>query len=201
MTSNTRIRRLLTFLLVFSLIAAACGGGDDDDSSAGGGDSSSDSGDSGDSGDDGGVVDDSGATGADESADGSAQVTEEGVEAQFGGTLRIGLEAEPSSLNPTNTGLAVTGVMMGQAIFDTLTVWGQDDQWANNLSESWTPSDDFLSWDMKLRDGITFSDGGVMDADAVLKTLNAQLADPLVGLVFKPTFDPNSPFEKVDDLT
>ncbi len=202
---TSKLTRLIAALLALALVAAACGGGDSDDASTGGGDSSSqdsevESGDD-DSGGDGDLGGDVSEAGADETATGEDQVTEEGVVAQSGGTLRIGMEAEPDSLNPNNTPLAVTGVMMTQAIFDTLTAWDENGEWTNNMSESWTPNEDGSSWEMKLRPGITFTDGLPLDADAVIKNLNAKLADPILGVFFGPTFDLDNTVEKIDDLT
>ncbi len=203
MNVDGRLGRFLAVLFAFALVASACGGGDDDESDSGS--ASAPATDDGGSSDDAGSDDDGGATdageGADEAADGSDLVTEDPTAAQSGGVLRVGVEGEPDSLNPTNTAFAPGAILMGTAIFDTLTAWSDDDLWVNNLSESWTPNDDFSSWDMKLRDGIMFSDGSPMNADAVLRSLQAQVGDPLIGLVFLPVFDPDLPFEKVDDLT
>jgi len=90
---------------------------------------------------------------------------------------------------------------MATAVFDTLVTIDTDGQWRNNLTESWTPNDDFSSWDVTMRDGIVFSDGEVMDAAAVVKTVEAFLADPLTSLVFKPAFSPENSVELIDDMT
>ena len=189
---NLRTIRLLAVLVSFVLIASACGGGSDDATTSG-----TDSPTTTAAG--GGAEDTDG--GADDSADGSELVTDEDTVAQSGGVLRVGVEGEPTSLNPSNSAFAPGAVIMGQAIFDTLTVWDTDRRWANNMTESWTPNDDFSVWEMKLRPGITFTDGVPFNADAVVRSLQAQVDDPLVGLVFKPVFDGDVPFEKVDDLT
>lgn len=188
-----RPSRLIAVLFALALFATACGGGSTDAEAApeddGGGDTASDSGDDQD-------------RGVDESADGSDVVAADDLEEiETGGTLRIGLQTEADALNPTNTPLNRAPTLIATAIFDTLVVIDADGQWQNNLSESWTPSDDFTSWEMTLRDGIMFSDGEVLNADAVIRTAEAFFADPLTSLVFKPAFDVDTPFEKVDDLT
>jgi peptide/nickel transport system substrate-binding protein len=198
---SVRPRQLLAVLFAFALIASACGGGSDDPVEDAGGSDAADADDTTTDSDGGATDTDTSGGGADESADGSDLVTEDPLAAQSGGTLRVGIEGEPDSLNPTSTAFAPGAILMGTAIFDTLTAWSDDDLWVNNLTESWTPNDDFTSWDMKLRPGITFSDGEPLNADAVLRSVEAQVNDPLIGLIFIPVFDPETPFEKVDDLT
>lgn len=193
---NTQ-RRWLAILMAIAIIATACGGGSADEG-AGASDSgdavADDDDDSGDSGES--------ETNVDDSADGSDAVTADDVEEiAAGGELRIGLQTEADSLNPTNTPLNRAPILIATAVFDTLVVIDTEGQWQNNLSESWTPSDDLSSWEMTLREGILFSDGETLNADAVIRTADAFFSDPLTSLVFRPAFDPATPFEKVDDLT
>ena len=196
-------------LLSLALFATACGGGASDD---GGGSDETGAADTADESAEGdGAADESDvgaddAGGADETADGSDVVTAEddtsGV--QEGGTLRIALQTEAGSLNPTNDAFNAGPALLGLAIFDTLTVVDDDNNWHNNLSESWTPNEDFSSWEVTLRDDIVFSDGIQMNADAVIAGLTASLQDPLVGLVFRPAFGTRpvaEVLERVDDLT
>lgn len=183
--------RLVAVLLALALIAAACGGGStDNDASTGDDDAAETESESGD------VV------GVDESADGSDVASANDLEEiETGGTLRIGLQTEADTLNPTSTPLNRAPTLIATAVFDTIVVVDGDGQWQNNLSESWTPSEDFTSWEMTLRDGILFSDGEVLNADAVIRTAEEFFANPLLSLVFKPAFSTEVPFEKVDDLT
>lgn len=180
-----------------ALFATACGGGSTD-------------GDSGglaaeqDAAAEGGAADSAADanTGADESADGSDVASADEVdEVQQGGTIRMALQTEAGSLNPTNTPFNRAPILLGTAIFDTLVVVDADGQWHNNLTESWTPSDDFSSWDVTLREGILFSDGTPLNADAVIRNLEAFLGDPLVSLVFRPAFDADMPIERIDELS
>lgn len=195
MIDTTLFRRLLAVLFSAALVVSACGGGGDDGTTVDGADdteaAATDDGDS------------EPTVGADESADGSDAVTaeDETVEVVEGGTLRIGLQNEAGSLNPTNTGLNRGPIIMATAIFDTLVVVDTEGQWHNNLTESWIPNDDFSQWDVTMREGIVFSDGEVMDAAAVVKTIEAFLADPLTSLVFKPAFASENAVELVDDMT
>ena len=198
MVENRKSKRsaLIAMLLAMAMIAVACGGGSTaDDGASGSDDGGSEEGSEAEEPADDGV-------GVDETADGSDAVAAEDVEEiTEGGTLRIGLQTEADSLNPTNTPLNRAPTLIATAVFDTIVVIDEDGQWQNNLSESWTPSEDFSSWEMTLRDGILFSDGESLNADAVIRTAEAFFGDPLTSLVFKPAFDTDVPFEKVDDLT
>lgn len=118
-----------------------------------------------------------------------------------GGTLRYGLAAETDGINPAASSFAVDGVMLGTAVFDNLTVTTPDLGWAPYLAESFTPSDDFTQWTMKLREGITFHDGTPLNAEAIQVNFEAQRAHPLVGLAVKPFFPETDALTIVDDLT
>ena len=122
-------------------------------------------------------------------------------EPQSGGTLRVGLEAESDGLNPAANNFAVSAYIMTYPIFDPLTYFDKQGNWVPVLAESWTKIDDGTNWHMKLREGIRFHDGTELDADDVIATFEAQLADPVISLAFKPGFDPDEPFRKIDDYT
>ncbi|MFK8023039.1 MAG: ABC transporter substrate-binding protein [Ilumatobacter sp.] len=200
----------------FSLIAAACGGNDDgttssdDDTEAEA--PSGDDADGGDDADDGGDADD----GADdqgeaeeEVADVDAGVQEEVVEADEeeagptqGGTLRYGLEADVDGINPASSSLSAPGLTMANAVFDTLTAATTDGEFVPYLAESVEPVDDtFATWQVTLREGITFHDGTPLNAEAVQINFETQRADPLVGLAVAPFFPAEGASEIIDDLT
>ncbi|MFT7474021.1 MAG: peptide/nickel transport system substrate-binding protein [Verrucomicrobiales bacterium] len=206
-----RLCRLFAVLLALALVASACGGGGDnsESESASSSDGSSDSSSESDDGPDEVEADggpdevDADDTGADKAADGAELQTEDDAATGpvAGGTLRYGFESDPSTLNPTSAPFASGADLIGVAIFDTIVVWDEDENWVNNLSESFTPNDDFTSWDMKLHEGILFHDDSPLNADAVIRNLQGQQASPLLGLFYGPLFDPDNPYEKVDDLT
>jgi peptide/nickel transport system substrate-binding protein len=69
----------------------------------------------------------------------------------------------------------------------------------NWLGESMTYNDDATVWTVKLREGIKWSDGEILNADDFLFTVNMGLDNPdLRGM---PGFDNLESVEKVDDLT
>lgn len=94
-----------------------------------------------------------------------------------GGSLQIGLQSEPDSLDPHVTPYAVShNVMMN--VFDTL-VWQDpvDGSFKPGLATSWEASLDGLSYRFNLRLGVTFHDGTPCDATAVKFTFD-RIVDP-----------------------
>ncbi|MGI9603945.1 MAG: ABC transporter substrate-binding protein [Acidimicrobiales bacterium] len=191
-------QRLVALLLAFGLIAAACGGSDSDSGDASGDDSAeTDTGDSGDGeGDDAG---DGEAT--DDGTDNQVTIPPEEEDPVPGGTLRYGLIADVDGLNPTSSSLAPSGLLMGNAIFDTLVAVDSDNNWVPKLAESLTPNEDNTQWTMKLREGITFHDGTPLDAEAVAFNFNAQRDDQLVGNAIVPYYVEEEPITVIDPLT
>ena len=50
-----------------------------------------------------------------------------------------------------------------------------------------------MTWDVKLRPGITFHDGTPLTSEAVLLGFQHQMADPLISLALKPSYLPDDP--------
>ncbi|WP_051461348.1 ABC transporter substrate-binding protein [Tomitella biformata] len=91
-----------------------------------------------------------------------------------GGTLSFAPFAPVASLDPTRTIAAgASGGSQMAAIYDVLMRWDSGtEKYVPQLAESFTSSDDHLSWTLKLRDGIKFSDGTELNADAVVSSTN-----------------------------
>ena len=119
-----------------------------------------------------------------------------------GGTLRYGLEADVDGLNPTSSALSAPGLMMANAVFDTLTAFDADGVAVPYLAESVEPVDgDFSKWIVTIRQGISFHDGTPVTIDAVLLGFETQKADPLVGLAVKPFYPETGATERIDDFS
>lgn len=86
-----------------------------------------------------------------------------------GGTLTYATQAETASLDPAKT--AARGSSGGSelaAVYDVLMRYDtQTKKYLPQLAKSLQVSEDQLSWTLKLREGLTFSDGTPVDADAV----------------------------------
>ena len=118
-----------------------------------------------------------------------------------GGTLRVGVEAEADGLNPAANNLAASAYIMAYPMFDPLAYYDAEGNWVPYLAESFTKIGDGTTWQMKLREGVRFHDGTDMTADDVIATVSAQLADPVISLVYRNTIEPDQFITKIDDLT
>ena len=225
-----RARRLAAAALAAAaLVAGACGGGDDGEGSpsvqAGGTAGSADPGDQGDQSSPAGEDGISGDADTDTPADSSTgsesgpEASQEGeellvapvgteappppedVEPQFGGTLRVAVEAEADGLNPAANNFATSSYVMAASIFDNYAYYDAEGNWIPYLAESFTDLGDGTLWEMKLREGVRFHDGTYLDADDVIATVGAQLADPVIALAFRNAVDPAEFVRKIDDLT
>ena len=92
-----------------------------------------------------------------------------------GGTLRYGIEADVDGLNPTTSALSAPGQLMANAVFDNITAYDVDNNAVPYLAETIEPVDgDLSTWQVTLREGITFHDGTPLNAEA------AQISRPLM---------------------
>ncbi len=92
-----------------------------------------------------------------------------GGDAVDGGTLVFGSYSFPTSLDPTKTQAAgSTGGTEMAAIYDTLVrSVPETGDFAPQLAEKLEHNDDYSEFTITLREGTTFSDGSVLDAEAV----------------------------------
>lgn len=203
-TSRRAAKYGLAALVSFSLIATACGGSDDDSSDGTQAPTGTDA-----------ATDDSS---ADTEADGTeapddsvledleiSEITEPDDigDPVSGGTLRYGLEADVDGINPTSSALSAPGLMMANAVFDTLTAWDADGVAVPYLAESVEPATegDFSKWVVTIRQGISFHDGTPVTIDAVIQGFETQRQDPLVGLAVKPFYPETGAVDRIDDFS
>ena len=93
-----------------------------------------------------------------------------------GGTLRVGQQEPPGALDPVAVNSQAGLTILGQT--GEFLIWS--DRELNpepRLAESWKPNADGSVWTFKLRKGVKFHDGKVMDAEDVASTFD-RLADP-----------------------
>lgn len=87
------------------------------------------------------------------------------AEPQYGGTLTIAMEYDPSTLDPlgmTDTPASNVFLHVAEALFRV----GPDGSLEYLLAESYEASADNLVWTFSLRQGVTFHDGTPFNADA-----------------------------------
>ena len=122
----------------------------------------------------------------------------------YGGTATYGLEAENSGGWCLPEGqLAISGIQVARAIYDTLTVPDADAEYVPFLAESVEPNEDFSQWTITLRDGVTFHDGTELDAGVVKNNLDAYRGEypARQPLLLRFIFEPVTAVDVVDDLT
>lgn len=150
--SPRRSGRLAALMLVLAFAAAACGSGDNNAAGNNGTDPGNQGGGAGAAGPEAPVT-----------------VAPKGP-AKRGGTIHYGTEAEVDGFNPTKNRWAITGILVGMAIFDPLAVTDKDGKPQPYLAEKWEPSPDNKEWIITLRKGIKFHNGEPLNADAVTGT-------------------------------
>lgn len=92
------------------------------------------------------------------------------AEPQDGGTVNFGVYAEAAGLDPTVVnGSGTAGGTELAAIYDTLLRYDPETlEYEPQLAESIEGNEDSTEWTLRLRDGVTFSDGTPLDAEAVV---------------------------------
>lgn len=101
-------------------------------------------------------------------------------EAKSGGTLTYASgDAEPTCLDPHVGGNYPQALVSGQYL-ESLVSRDEDGTIIPWLAESWTQSDDGLTWDFTLKDGVTFTDGTPFNAAAVQANVD-HVQDPETG--------------------
>ncbi|HLT70298.1 MAG TPA: ABC transporter substrate-binding protein, partial [Acidimicrobiales bacterium] len=93
---------------------------------------------------------------------------------QYGGKMVYGLEAETTNGWCLPEGqLAIAGIQVARAIYDTLTVPNGDGEFVPFLAESVTADPSYTDWTIRLRPGIRFHDGSPLTAEVVKNNLDA----------------------------
>lgn len=112
----------------------------------------------------------------------------------------IGLQLEPPTLDLTSSPAAAIPQVLLYNVYETLVKLEADGSITGLLAESWSVSDDGLTYTFELRDGVTFHNGGALDADDVVFSINHVLtkepAHP-----FATTLAPISTVAAVDPAT
>ncbi|MCB9946375.1 MAG: ABC transporter substrate-binding protein [Rhodospirillaceae bacterium] len=95
-------------------------------------------------------------------------------------TLVIGMSLEPPHLDPTAGAAGAIDEVVYANLFESLTRIDETGQVIPGLAESWTVSDDGLTYTFRLRQGVLFHDGTTFDADDVRFSLERAAAEDSV---------------------
>ena len=115
---------------------------------------------------------------------------DEGVP-QYGGYLQMNAGEDPRSLNFLDNVAAGTGSTL-QGVYDRLVRWkfeGGDPVWkeiAPGIAESWSVTDDGLTWTFKIRDDVQFHDGTPLTAADVKATYDHYVKSATGEIDFRP---------------
>lgn len=105
---------------------------------------------------------------------------------QPGGTITYGLEAKTTAFCVPRGQLAISGIMVVSAVYDTLTRPTDDPQiYAPYLAKSVEPNATNDEWTITLRPGVQFHDGTPVDAAAVAQNIEEWRKGILLNFVFK----------------
>ncbi len=104
----------------------------------------------------------------------------EDLVAQSGGELVWALPADGTGFDTTSS-VRAGSIRLITALSDPLVTLDVNADWHPNLAESLVPNDDFTSWTITMRPGVTFHDGEPVDAEAVRANLQAYKDSSTVG--------------------
>src|SRR2546422_6580273 len=97
---------------------------------------------------------------------GALAVTSVSAAPQRGGTLRVGLNADPPNLDPHQSTAAVDRQVF-QNLYDKLVDINQNLEIVPMLATSWQIADSGRTLTFKMRPGVVFHDGTSFNAEAV----------------------------------
>ncbi|WIY54450.1 ABC transporter substrate-binding protein [Devosia sp. YIM 151766] len=90
--------------------------------------------------------------------------------------IRIAVALEPPALDPTAGAAEAIDIVVYQNVFEGLTRIDQNGAVQPGLAESWSVSEDGLTYTFALHEGVTFHDGSAFDAEDVKFTFERILA-------------------------
>jgi peptide/nickel transport system substrate-binding protein len=100
-----------------------------------------------------------------------------GFGAQAQTDITVAMQLEPPHLDPTSAAAGAIDSVLYSNVFEGLTRFMADGSVVPGLAESWEISADGLTYTFTLRDGVTFHDGTVMDAEDVKFSLDRARAE------------------------
>lgn len=142
---------------------------------------------------------------AEEPAEEETEAADEGDaqagEPRQGGSIVMARDSEPLSLNPIGNGSADNGsIFMIVQIFDTLVETQDEPVPQPALAESWTVSDDSLTWTFNLRPDVLWSNGDPLTCEDVKYSIDG-FGDPEVNTFYSGFGSAIESTECVDETT
>ena len=120
-------------------------------------------------------------------------------EPKYGGTLRVTLFSDNTTLDPPLL-LSTTDIITTQTVYDNLVMIQPDLSLKPELATSWEANDDLTSYTFKLRKGVKFHHGKDFKAEDVVYSFN-RLLDPEIDSPARTTMEIIENMEVLDDYT
>lgn len=116
-----------------------------------------------------------------------------------GGTLRLGVQGDPTELDPALSNLAAS-ILVVDLVYEGLVHDGPDLVPQPSLATSWDISDDGLTYKFSLRENVTFHHGRAFTADDVVYSLR-RVMDPETGSPWVTYTDRINDIQALDPMT
>ena len=116
---------------------------------------------------------------------------------KLGGTLVYALAAESNGWNTSFNQWGPSGLTVARALFDTMGTFDENGSVKPFLLDSFSSSDNFQTWTLKLRPGITLHNGKPVTATTIVRNQMFLKNSAQAGVLYKVI----ESFEAVDDLT
>ncbi len=94
-----------------------------------------------------------------------------------GGTVTVSIVADPPGWDPTKSTSQEIARVLYNNVYEGLTTIAQDGTIQPRLAESWTTSEDGLTWTFKVREGVKFHDGTPLTLEDITAAF-ARAKDP-----------------------
>ncbi|QDS34275.1 glutathione ABC transporter substrate-binding protein [Brevibacillus brevis] len=116
-----------------------------------------------------------------------------------GGTLVIARLSDANNLDPHFLSQIPSAAIVHHKVYEGLVRMDKESKYVPSLASEWKQLDD-LTWEFKLRQGVTFHDGAPFNAEAVKATI-ARVQDPAVGSSRINMFEAIKEVKVVDEYT
>ena len=102
-----------------------------------------------------------------------------------GGSAVLAMTSEIDGFYPPANHWDATGFLYANSVFDPLVAVAADGSAQPYLAQSITPNGDYSVWTLKLRPGVTFSDGSALTSSVLKANFDALKASPLTGVAVR----------------